>query len=189
MLRDISEEVALAATDPLTGAYNRRFMSEFLARETERSLRTGKMFALILADLDRFKKVNDTYGHPVGDLVLRAVVGLVIRCTRKYDLVGRYGGEEFLIILPEIGRQRAPGIAERIRAKVESLEIGIGGGHKLSVTASFGFAFFGEDGMTAEDLLVMVDERLYQAKREGRNLVVSGQDRSARPVVAGLPAP
>ncbi|MDA8121160.1 MAG: diguanylate cyclase [Deltaproteobacteria bacterium] len=173
MIRDITEEVILATTDPLTGAYNRRFMSEFLARETDRSIRTNKEFALILADLDHFKRVNDTYGHPAGDIVLKAVVEAMTTCTRQYDLVGRYGGEEFLIILPEIDKEKAAEIAERIRKRIESREIEIAGGKRLSVTASFGVAHFGVDGRIAEDLLVKVDERLYRAKREGRNRVVS----------------
>ncbi|MFA6148359.1 MAG: diguanylate cyclase [bacterium] len=174
MLRDITEEVVLATTDSLTGAYNRRFTNEFLAKETERCLRTRRRFSVILADLDHFKRVNDTYGHPAGDIVLKAVVGVLNRSTRQYDLVGRYGGEEFLVILPEIEKKTAVEISERLRAKVESLEIEIAGGKRLSVTSSFGVAHFGEDGMVAEDLLVKVDERLYQAKREGRNRVVSG---------------
>ena len=174
MVRDITEEVALATIDSLTGAYNRRFTNEFLVKETERCQRIKKRFSIILADLDHFKLVNDTYGHPAGDVVLRAVVGMLKHCTRQYDLVGRYGGEEFLVILPEIEKDKAVEIAERIRAKVESMEIEIAGGRRLSVTSSFGLAHFGEDGMVAEDLLVKVDERLYQAKREGRNRVVCG---------------
>ncbi len=174
MLRDITEEVVLATTDSLTGAYNRRFMSEFLARETERSLRTNKEFAVILLDLDHFKRINDTYGHHAGDVVLKRVVEAMTCCTRQYDLVGRYGGEEFLVILPEIDRRTAIDTAERIRARIETEEIVVAGGRRLSVTASRGVACFGEDGRTAEDLLVKVDEKLYQAKRAGRNLVVSG---------------
>jgi diguanylate cyclase (GGDEF)-like protein len=174
MLRDITEEVVQATTDPLTGAYNRRFMSEILSRETDRSHRTGKIFAVILVDLDNFKKINDTYGHQAGDIVLKKVVEVMIRCTRQYDLVGRYGGEEFLILLPEIESERkAFEIAERIRDRIESEEIGIGGENIVSVTASFGVACFGEDGTIAEDLLVKVDERLYMAKRGGRNLVIA----------------
>jgi diguanylate cyclase (GGDEF)-like protein len=172
MLRDITEEVALATTDSLTGAYNRRIMSEFLAREAERSLRTDKEFAIILLDLDNFKRINDTYGHPAGDAVLKAVVEIMTRCTRQYDLVGRYGGEEFLVILPEIEKRTAVRTAERIRSRIASEEIGIAGGRRVSVTASLGVACFGEDGRTAEDLLVKADERLYQAKRGGRNAVV-----------------
>ncbi len=173
IMRDITVEVMLATTDPLTGAYNRRFVTEFLAREAERSLRTNKKFALVLADLDNFKKVNDTFGHLAGDVVLKSVVGIMTRCMRQYDLVGRYGGEEFLIVLPEIEKAKAVETAERLRAGIESLEIEIPGGKRLSVTSSFGVAHFGEDGTVADDLLVKVDERLYRAKREGRNRVIS----------------
>jgi len=94
------------------------------------------------------------------------------RCTRRYDLVGRYGGEEFLVILPETGGGEAVEIAGRIRAGIESKEIEISPVKSLSVSASFGVACFGEDGTVVEDLLLKVDERLYQAKRKGRNRVV-----------------
>ncbi len=174
MLRDITEEVVQATTDPLTGAYNRRFMSEILARETDRSHRTGKVFAVILIDLDHFKKINDTYGHRAGDIVLKKMVEVMLCATRQYDLVGRYGGEEFLILLPEIeNERRAFEVAERIRDRIESEGIRIGEGSIVSVTASLGVACFGEDGAVAEDLLVKVDERLYMEKRGGRNLVIA----------------
>jgi len=177
ILRDITEEVVQATTDPLTGIYNRRYINDFLMRESERSLRTGKMFAIILMDLDHFKKVNDSHGHSAGDLVLRSVVGTAIRCTRQYDLVGRYGGEEFLIILPEIpDEQNALEIADRIRASIEASQIEIGKDRRISLTASFGVACFGPDGTRTEDLLLRVDERLYRAKKGGRNRVVGRKE-------------
>lgn len=174
IIRDVTDDVMMAMTDGLTGIYNRRFLGELLAKETERSLRTGKGFALILLDLDHFKAVNDTHGHQSGDLVLRAVVDAINAQTREYDFVGRYGGEEFLVILPEIAdRAAAESVAERIRAAVEARAVHLGNRGTIRVTASLGVAFFGEDGTSPDELLRRVDQRLYRAKNSGRNRVVS----------------
>ena len=172
IMRDITEEVVLATTDPLTKIYNRRYMNEFLAMETERSRRSQKEFAVVLVDVDDFKKVNDIYGHLSGDIVLRAIVGGIISGTRQYDMVGRYGGEEFLIIMPEIEKLKAVDVAERMRRNIENLNIEILDGEKVTVTASFGIACFAEDGTFPDDLLVKADERLYKAKWAGKNRVV-----------------
>ena len=172
LLRDITEEVTLATTDPLTSIYNRRYMNEFLAKEAERSRRTDRGFAVSITDVDDFKKINDTYGHLSGDIVLKKIVRAMISCTREYDTVGRYGGEEFLIILPEIDKQTATLVCNRLRRNIEELEVEVMEGEKITVTASFGIASFQEDGVLPEDLLVKADERLYKAKREGKNLVV-----------------
>ena len=172
LLRDITEEVTLATTDPLTSIYNRRYMNEFLAKEAERSRRTDRGFAVSITDVDDFKRINDTFGHLSGDIVLKKIVRAMISCTREYDTVGRYGGEEFLIILPEIDKQTATLVCNRLRRNIEELEIEVMEGEKITVTASFGIASFQEDGVLPEDLLVKADERLYKAKREGKNLVV-----------------
>ena len=172
LLRDITEEVTLATTDPLTSIYNRRYMNEFLAKEAERSRRTDRGFAVSITDVDDFKKINDTYGHLSGDIVLKKIVRAMISCTREYDTVGRYGGEEFLIILPEIDKRTATLVCNRLRRNIEELEIEVMEGEKITVTVSFGIASFQEDGVLPEDLLVKADERLYKAKREGKNLVV-----------------
>jgi diguanylate cyclase (GGDEF)-like protein len=172
ILRDITEEVVLATTDPLTKIYNRRYMNEFLTMETERSRRSQKEFAVVLVDVDDFKKVNDTYGHLSGDVVLKAIVEGIIRGTRQYDIVGRYGGEEFLTIMPEIDKATAVEVAERMRRNIENHEVEISDGEKVKVTASFGIATFPEDGISTDDLLVKADERLYKAKWEGKNRVV-----------------
>jgi diguanylate cyclase (GGDEF)-like protein len=171
-LRDITEEVTLATTDPLTRLYNRRFMNEFLAKETERSRRSQSKFAVVIADVDDFKRINDTYGHLSGDIVLKAIVRGMISGTREYDIAGRYGGEEFLIIMPEIDKQTTVDVAERMRRNIEDYEIELMSGEKVTVTASFGIASFDEDGNSPEDLLVKADERLYKAKRQGKNRVV-----------------
>jgi len=171
-LRDITEDVMLATTDPLTSIYNRRYMNEFLAKEAERSRRTHKEFSVTITDVDDFKKVNDMYGHSSGDVVLKEIVGGMISCTREYDTVGRYGGEEFLIIMPEANKQTAVDVADRMRRNIEKHEIELTEGAKVTVTASFGIASFQEDGNSPDDLLVKADERLYKAKREGKNRVV-----------------
>ncbi|MDY6990601.1 MAG: diguanylate cyclase [Thermodesulfobacteriota bacterium] len=171
-LRDITEEVMLATTDPLTKIYNRRYMNEFLAKETERSRRSKKEFAVILADVDDFKRINDTYGHLSGDFVLKKIVDGMIRGTREYDIVGRYGGEEFLIIMPEIEKSAAVHVAERMRRSIETQQIELSDGERVTVTVSFGIAGFDEDGSSPEDLLIKADERLYKAKWQGKNRVV-----------------
>ncbi len=171
-LRDITEEVMLATTDPLTRLYNRRFMNEFLARETERSKRSHSKFAVVMADVDDFKRINDTYGHLSGDIVLKAIVRGMISGTREYDIAGRYGGEEFLIIMPEIDKQTTVDVADRMRRNIENHEIEVMNGEMVTVTASFGIATFDEDGNSPDDLLVKADERLYKAKRQGKNRVV-----------------
>ena len=171
-LRDITEEVMLATTDPLTRLYNRRFMNEFLARETERSKRSHSKFAVVMADVDDFKRINDTYGHLSGDIVLKAIVRGMISGTREYDIAGRYGGEEFLIIMPEIDKQTTVDVADRMRRNIANHEIEVMNGEMVTVTASFGIATFDEDGNSPDDLLVRADERLYKAKRQGKNRVV-----------------
>jgi diguanylate cyclase (GGDEF)-like protein len=171
-LRDITEEVTLATTDPLTSTYNRRYMNEFLAKEADRSRRTNRGFAVSITDVDDFKRVNDTYGHLSGDMVLKEIVRGMITGTREYDTVGRYGGEEFLIILPEVDKQVAILVCNRLRRDIEEHKIEVMEGEKITVTASFGIASFQEDGVLPDDLLVKADERLYRAKQEGKNRVV-----------------
>ena len=171
ILRDITEDVMLATTDPLTSIYNRRYMNEFLAKETERSRRTHRQFSVVVTDVDDFKKINDRYGHMSGDTVLKEIVGGMIRSTREYDTVGRYGGEEFLLILPEVDKKTATIVCDRLRRKIAEQEIEIMQGERISVTASFGIASFDEDGNGPDELLVKADERLYKAKRAGKNQV------------------
>lgn len=171
-LKDITEDVTLATTDSLTSIYNRRYMNEFLAKETERSRRSHKEFSVTITDVDDFKKVNDMYGHSSGDVVLKEIVRGITSCIRKYDTVGRYGGEEFLIIMPGANKHTAADVADRMRRNVEKHEIELTEGAKVIVTASFGIASFEEDGKSPDDLLVKADERLYKAKRAGKNRVV-----------------
>lgn len=170
VIEDQKEDLArLAWVDELTGLANRRFADMRIAEETARTLRYKRPFSLCMGDLDRFKAVNDTYSHSVGDQVLQTVAYLLSAHLREVDLVSRYGGEEFLIILPETGAEEATEVCEKLRAGIESYDwdqIRPG----LEVTISFGVA----DGTTAKEsseMLEQADRRLYQAKEAGRNRV------------------
>ncbi len=158
-----------AERDGLTGLWNRRIIIDRLRREVDRSLRSGTSVSIILADLDRFKSVNDTFGHPGGDAVLRWIGKILMRSVRSYDWVGRYGGEEFLIILPGATLDHARARADELRKSIESARIpGMKGA--IQVTASFGaVAGLAQD---YESLLRAADDALYRAKHLGRNCVV-----------------
>ncbi len=171
ILRDITEEVIQASVDPLTSVFNRRYTSDFLVKETERSKRMERTFSVIILDIDNFKAVNDLYGHMAGDTVLQEITQCIQGDLRQYDVLGRFGGEEFLIIMPEIDKKVAASAAERIRQKIATREIELQTGLKIQVTVSFGVACFPEGGASPDDLLVVADERLYQAKRHGKNRV------------------
>jgi two-component system cell cycle response regulator len=163
----------LATTDPLTALLNRRALSERLTAEMERALRYGSTVALLLLDLDHFKHVNDTHGHLVGDAVLRGVAGLLADEVRACDLVGRYGGEEFLVVLPETDDEGAAAIAERVRERVAGHEFrGRDDGRALRLTASIGVAAFPAARVEGvEDLFARADAALYRAKADGRDRV------------------
>lgn len=167
-----TEELARQAqTDGLTGTLNRAALMEQLTIEIERSKRYKHSMSLLMIDLDHFKAVNDTYGHPAGDSVLIEFANIVSNICRSSDRIGRYGGEEFLIVLPETTIDEAKELAERIRLGVmqhhfcESLSL------KVEVTCSIGVAKLKSNQSHAE-LLQMVDEVLYKAKRSGRNRVI-----------------
>lgn len=158
----------LAVRDVLTGLYNRRFLMEQLAREVERFVRHGAPCSVVMLDVDHFKQVNDTYGHAVGDEVLRTVSRSMEAQVRQGDLVGRYGGEEFLIVLPMTELESAKALAQRVRAAVETDTRHAPG----SVTASLGVAQL-LSGEPVDRWLMRVDEALYRAKAAGRNCVVA----------------
>ncbi len=159
--------------DPLTGLYNHHFMQIALGRELVRASRHQSTLALFMLDIDHFKRFNDTYGHAAGDTVLKAVAEVFRSIVRAEDIVCRYGGEEFTIILPDIGEKIARQRAESIRKSVEKLRVGLKTEDyaQVEVTVSIGVAFFPADGNTADSLLRVADEALYSAKREGRNRV------------------
>jgi len=156
-----------ATTDALTGILNRHALYPALNQELERSARYARPFSIILFDVDEFKNINDDFGHLEGDKVLRELSKLVSGMLRKTDCVGRWGGEEFLLILPETETAEAQILAERIREKIEETHFL----EKYYITSSFGVAAY-RSGQTLEILLECADKSLYQAKNNGRNQVV-----------------
>jgi two-component system cell cycle response regulator len=163
----------LSITDALLDIYNRRYLNEQLPRDIERGLRYGHPVAVVMADLDAFKKINDTHGHAVGDEVLRGFTARVRTSIRQSsDWIARYGGEEFVIVLPETGLAEAAQVAEKIRGACSAAPMMTGGG-ELKVTSSFGVAATpaGKTPLGAEALLRSADDALYRSKRGGRNCV------------------
>jgi diguanylate cyclase (GGDEF)-like protein len=169
MIRDRLER--LAAVDPLTDAYNRRFGLARLREEFSRAVRAGTPLGVLMLDIDRFKAVNDTYGHLVGDQVLRAVAGAARRMIREGDVLVRYGGEEFLVLLPGAGQDGTMTVGERIRRAVADLVIEDGSA-RITVTVSLGAAQYGEASGSPEQLVGSADAALYEAKRGGRDRLV-----------------
>lgn len=162
----------VAALDPLTSVYNRRFGIERLNEEIARSQRSGESLGLLMFDLDHFKSVNDTYGHIVGDRVLQAAVRATRQVLRDGDVLVRYGGEEFLVILPGAGRRDLTNMAERIRRSVSEVEISTGA-NRLSITVSIGGAGLPEQVVRDPvELIGIADQALYTAKATGRDRCV-----------------
>ena len=161
----------LLVTDPLTGVSNRRHLMETLEKETRRSARSGRPFALLMVDVDQFKKFNDLYGHIVGDEALTAVAGVLRFVMREADHVARYGGEEFMVILPDTDVAGGVLAAERVREQLSEHILSVGNG-AARVTVSTGVAEFPVDGSTPEELIASADAALYRAKRSGRDRVM-----------------
>jgi two-component system cell cycle response regulator len=162
----------LSITDGLTELFNHRHVHELLHEEFERSRRSEEPLAVVMIDLDRFKAVNDTYGHPTGDVVLYETARILKETAREIDMVGRYGGEEFIAILPNTDEEEAARFAERVRTAVEA-HLYRDEQNELHMTCSSGVASFPAEGVAApEELLKNADEALYVAKESGRNRVV-----------------
>jgi len=163
----------LSITDGLTDLYNFRYLQERLEEETKRAQRFRRPLALIMADIDHFKEFNDTYGHPEGNKVLKVLANILKANVREIDIVGRYGGEEFIIILPEADREEAQRIAERIRIKVEEYNFQNKEDHlnnpNRKITLSLGVTSCFQESISPQNLIYKVDQALYQAKRKGRN--------------------
>jgi diguanylate cyclase (GGDEF)-like protein len=168
----------LSTTDVLTGLRNRRDVSEVLTLEVLRATRYGTSLSVLMADVDHFKRVNDTHGHPVGDAVLRSTGEAIARLLRKTDVGGRYGGEEFIAVLPHTDLDGAVALAERLRANVAATECAGHEGRRFAITVSVGVAQLGpkED---APALVQAADAALYAAKSGGRNRVECAAPRTS----------
>jgi diguanylate cyclase (GGDEF)-like protein len=176
----------MSVTDPLTGLFNRSHIYTTVDNEIRRTRRSDRGFCLLMIDLDGLKVVNDSFGHHRGDGVLRALGGVILRSIRTVDSAYRYGGDEFLILLPETDIVGAFVVAEKIRSLAE--EIGEGFGGEASTSVSIGLVSHPEDGGTVEELMIAADRAMYTAKGLGKNQI-SGYPRPRRSLAMSLPAP
>jgi diguanylate cyclase (GGDEF)-like protein len=158
-----------AIRDPLTGLFNRRYMEETLERELSRAERKGTPLGIIMLDIDHFKQYNDTFGHEVGDAILCEIGHLLKEQIRREDVACRFGGEEFILILPETTRDLVFGRAEALREDIKNIQIKFRDKLLGTITTSLGVSVFPEHGSTAVALLRAADMALYQSKREGRD--------------------
>jgi diguanylate cyclase (GGDEF)-like protein len=155
--------------DALTDLYNRRYMQENLEREMRRAERQGSSIGVILIDIDHFKRFNDVFGHDAGDAVLQELGRFMRKHVRGSDIACRYGGEEFVLILPGISQETAQGRAEQLRAGVKRLQLHHGAQSLDRITLSLGVALYPEHGASADEVLRAADKALYQAKQGGRD--------------------
>jgi diguanylate cyclase (GGDEF)-like protein len=172
-LRERLENMALR--DGLTSLYNRRFLDEMLEHDLAKLRRSGKRAAVMLIDVDHFKRFNDTYGHQAGDEALRKVGAALLAAVRASDVVCRYGGEEFLVFLPECEAAEAMSKAEALRAAVQAIPLRVGGEAIPPISASFGVAMFPTVSDNRVELIQLADRALYRAKDAGRNRVMMAE--------------
>jgi two-component system, cell cycle response regulator len=173
-----SQRLLQAATsDPLTQLFNRGYVDDRFAIELSRARRYGKPLTIAVIDADHFKSLNDTHGHAAGDLVLRKIGTILRNSFRQSDTAGRYGGEEFVVILPEMDIETAHRKLEFLRESVANTPMELApNGEAVQVTISAGLASFPQDGADAAELFALADERMFQAKKEGRNRVVASPE-------------
>jgi two-component system cell cycle response regulator len=174
-LRDnVQLSIEMAITDALTGLYNRRYMESHLASLLEQAAARGKPLSVLVLDIDYFKAVNDTHGHDAGDDVLREFALRIRKSIRGIDLACRYGGEEFVVVMPETDMAVASAVAERLRRRIaaEHFQIELGA-RNIEVTISIGIAGLDSASDNAASILKRADQALYRAKRDGRNRVVA----------------
>jgi two-component system cell cycle response regulator len=164
-----TQSVSIGATDELTGAHNRRYLFRRLAEEITRARQSGAPLSVFIFDIDRFKQVNDMYGHAEGDRLLKEIAKTAAQAVRDIDLVARLGGEEFAVILPGTNIADALTIAERVRTGIEALGYVTQGGVALTTAVSAGVAALDENRQTPAQLLAAADACLLEAKRAGRN--------------------
>jgi diguanylate cyclase (GGDEF)-like protein len=174
-----AEITILSITDPLTGIYNRGYLTERIPQEIKRAARYGHSLSIIMCDIDHFKRINDTYGHIVGDQVLKQFVQVITGLIRfDVDWMARYGGEEFVVVLPVTDLEGAIHQAERLRTGIAKRPFNVDD-YQIDVTASFGVTGFKSEDpskktITPELVITTVDKYLYEAKEQGRNRVVGG---------------
>jgi diguanylate cyclase (GGDEF)-like protein len=168
--RALKDVQRLAITDPLTGLYNQRHFTTAAEAEVQRACRYGRPLSAVMMDIDHFKRVNDSYGHTIGDRLLQKVAESCRKELRRADLVGRYGGDEFVIVLPEIDLAAAKRVAERLRRTIAQTQVKTAKG-PARVTASLGVTTVDCDNIRLEALLSRADKALYAAKRKGRNQI------------------
>jgi diguanylate cyclase (GGDEF)-like protein len=157
--------------DPLTGLYNRRYLEESLNRELQRAKRAGRNVSLVMLDLDHFKHFNDTFGHQVGDILLKEVAGVIKSRVRAGDLPCRYGGEEFSLIVAEVDTEGTQKCVESIRESIKHLSLHHRGQTLGTITVSAGIATYPTHADNSEDLVRAADEALYEAKKAGRDRI------------------
>jgi diguanylate cyclase (GGDEF)-like protein len=171
-IRLFQETRRLSITDGLTGLYNSRYFYKYLDLEIARTKRYGSSFSLILFDIDNFKRMNDTYGHQAGDEVLQELARTLMSVSRETDVVVRYGGEEFIIILPNTSEEEAISLAERILQAVQDTRIRISQKETVTVTLSGGIASYPMNALSAKTLLNAADSAMYAAKAAGKNTLI-----------------
>jgi diguanylate cyclase (GGDEF)-like protein len=159
-----------AAIDPVSGLFNRRHFQSRLEEELQRARRSGTTVALLMIDLDDFKRINDTYGHAAGDATIRAAASIIRRAVRHFDICTRYGGEEFAVVMPDSSETTATTVAERIRTRIAAWRSNEPHIKALQITTSIGFAL-SDPSTSMDDLLARADRALYEAKESGKNQV------------------
>lgn len=172
LVQDLQKQII---TDPLTNLFNRRFLQEYLPREVAKAKRVAGSFAVLMIDLDFFKRINDIFGHEAGDIVLKNVAILLKNSIRESDVACRYGGEEFVLVLSEVSTDGAGKKAEGIRKAVMDLALAIRQKSLGRVSTSIGVAVYPDHGVDMDSLLRAADEALYEAKENGRNCVVMSE--------------
>jgi diguanylate cyclase (GGDEF)-like protein/putative nucleotidyltransferase with HDIG domain len=175
LAESFSEVRRLSETDALTGLLNHRMINERLAQEVARAQRYGGRFGLIIIDLDNFKLLNDTYGHPVGDEALRGFGRLLVGQMREVDSVGRHGGDEFMVVLPECGPIEIAGAAEKLRSVLSENPLEAPDGSLVPMKMSLGVACYPEDGQDVNTLIALADANLYLSKSRGGGTVTGAQ--------------
>jgi diguanylate cyclase (GGDEF)-like protein len=177
-----------AETDLVTGVYSHRHLQDRLRQETARAARSGSPLSVLMLDLDDFKRVNDEHGHQSGDRVLRAIAGALRSAVRAGDIVARYGGDEFVVLMPETDAGRAAGVAERADAAIAALVHTMPDGSEIHVLGSMGLALYPRDGKTARDLMRSADAAMYRAKRARARKTSPGRARLPDPRKPAVPA-